>query len=42
DAAPVVFVAGVYYDTWKKTTAGWQITTRTMRLEPLPLTAGQQ
>jgi hypothetical protein len=33
-----VVVSGVYYDTWKKTGAGWLITTRTLRLVPLPLT----
>ena len=38
DAAPRVVVSGVYYDTWKKTAAGWLITSRTLHMEPLPLT----
>ena len=42
DPAPTIVVSGVYYDTWKKTPAGWLIATRTLRMEPLPLMAGQQ
>jgi len=39
DAAPRVVLSGVYYDTWKKTADGWLMTTRTLRMAPLPLTA---
>lgn len=37
DDAPKIAASGVYYDTWKKTTAGWLITSRTLRMVPLPL-----
>ena len=37
DETPHIAASGVYYDTWKKTSAGWLITTRTLRMVPLPL-----
>jgi len=38
DEAPHVAISGVYYDTWQKTESGWLIATRTLRMQPLPLT----
>ena len=37
DAAPHVAASGVYYDTWRKTAAGWLFASRTLRMIPLPL-----
>lgn len=37
DKTPHIAASGVYYDTWRKTQAGWLIKTRTLRLIPLPL-----
>lgn len=37
DKTPHVAASGVYYDTWRKTDAGWLIETRTLRMLPLPL-----
>ena len=37
DEAPGIAASGVYYDTWRKTDAGWLIESRTLRMVPLPL-----
>lgn len=37
DETPHIAASGVYYDTWKKTAAGWLITSRTLRMVPLPM-----
>ena len=35
DKSPRIAASGVYYDTWRKTEAGWLIETRTLRMVPL-------
>lgn len=39
DESPHIVVSGIYYDTWVKTRAGWQIKSLTLRMQPLPLPA---
>lgn len=39
DSAPQIVISGFFYDTWRKTDKGWLIETRTLRMDPLPISA---